>query len=246
MNQPMAIVLAAGQGTRMETDLPKVLCEACGRPLIDYVLDALTEAGVGRQVVVVGYRSDDVRAALASRDSVEFVEQTEQLGTGHAVKVCRERIADHSGAVMIVTGDSPMLQPESVKALLDEFQASRPACILGTLHREDPTGLGRIVRDKNGKFLAIVEEIDATDKQRRLTEVNMSTYLFDRDALLDALGKMKNNNKQGEYYLTDCPGILKAENRDVRALPVLMPCEALSINTVDELSIVEAEMKKTR
>jgi UDP-N-acetylglucosamine diphosphorylase/glucosamine-1-phosphate N-acetyltransferase len=244
MNKRLAIVLAAGMGTRMKSDLPKVLFPVNGRPMIEYVLDALDVSGVDRKVVVVGYRSDLVRAALSARPDVEFVEQTERLGTGHAVAVCRERLADHDGPVLIVTGDSPMIQADSVTALLDEFDRAHPACILGTLHNPNPQGLGRIVRDADDHFLAIVEHKDATDQQRQITEVNMSTYVFDCRELLHALSRMTNNNKQGEYYLTDCPGILKSEGKDVRALAVLKPCEALSINTLDDLGAVEAEMTR--
>lgn len=244
MTKPVAIVLAAGKGTRMKSDKPKVLAEALGRPLVAYVMDALATAGIERTLVVVGYRAELVRAALAGRAGVEFVEQTEQLGTGHAVQVCRDRLAEYDGPVLVVTGDSPLLQVASVRDLLAEFARGRPACILGTLYRGDPAGLGRILRDAAGRFLGIVEEKDATPEQRRITEVNMSTYLFDCRPLLAALEQLRNDNRQREYYLTDCPGILRAQGGEVRALPVLRPCEALSVNTVDELRIVEAELQR--
>lgn len=244
MAKPLAIVLAAGKGTRMKSDRPKVLAEALGRPLIAYVIDALAAAGIGRMLVVVGYRSELVREALAGRQDVEFVEQTEQLGTGHAVAVCRDQLQSHTGPVLIVAGDSPLLQVDSVTRLLDEFQRAQPGCLLGTLHKADPTGLGRIVRDPAGSFVGIVEEKDATPEQRQVTEVNMSTYLFDCGQLLHALSRLRNDNRQREYYLTDCPGILLAEGKPVQALPVLKPCESLSVNTIDELQIVEAEMRR--
>jgi bifunctional UDP-N-acetylglucosamine pyrophosphorylase/glucosamine-1-phosphate N-acetyltransferase/UDP-N-acetylglucosamine pyrophosphorylase len=243
MTKPVSIILAAGKGTRMKSDRPKVLAEALGRPLVAHVLDALRRSGVGRKIVVVGYRADLVQEALAAYDDAEFVDQTEQLGTGHAVQVCRDRLLGHDGAVLVVTGDSPLLQIASVTALLAEYDRARPACILGTLHKPDPRGLGRIVRDADGKFLAIVEEKDTTPEQRLVTEVNMSTYVFDCRELVHALNHLRNDNRQREYYLTDCPGFLKSEGKDVRALPVLQPCEALSVNTVDELAIVEAEMR---
>jgi len=246
MDKPVAVVLAAGKGSRMNSDLPKVLCEVCGRPMIHFVLEALQAAGVGRMFVVVGYRDEDVRSELEELPEVEFVLQEEQLGTGHAVQVCRNNLLKHDGAVVVVAGDSPMLQSDSARALLDEYAKSRPACILGTLHREDPTGLGRIVRDSNGDFCGIVEEKDATSEQRKITEVNMSTYVFDCQELLGALEQIKDNNEQKEYYLTDCPGILKNNGKDVRALPVLKSCESFSINTVDELAIVEQEMQRMR
>ena len=244
MNRPMAIVLAAGKGTRMKSDLPKVLFPVCGRPMIEFVLDALRASGIERCVIVVGYRADAVRSELSRRDGLEFVEQTEQLRTGHAVQVCRDRIEGHDGPVVVLAGDSPMVQTKSLSQLLGEFDRDRPACIIGTLHKQDPAGLGRVVRDSAGRFAAIVEEKDATDEQRAITEVNMSTYLFDGVELLNALSRLTNDNRQGEYYLTDCPGILKDQGKDVRALPVLDQCESLSINTIDELAIVEDEMRK--
>ena len=244
MSEAMAIVLAAGQGTRMKSDLPKVLCTALGRPLLDYVLDALVAAGVTRIVVVVGYRGELVRAAVASRPQLTCVEQTERLGTGHAVKMCRAHIDEFRGPVVIVAGDSPMIQADSIRRLLGEFTQSAPACLLGTLHKSDPTGLGRIVRDEQGNFRGIVEEKDASDEQRRITEVNMSTYVFDAAQLAKALDQLRNENRQKEYYLTDCPGILLAAGEQVRALPVLQPCEALSVNTTDELGLVEVELRR--
>lgn len=244
MSESMAIVLAAGMGTRMKSDLPKVLCHACGRPLLDYVLDALEAAGVTRVVVVVGYRGELVREAVAPRTGVICVEQTERLGTGHAVKMCRPQIDAFSGPVVIVAGDSPMIQAESVGQLLEEFNLTRPACLLGTLHKTDPTGLGRIVRDSQGNFRGIVEEKDATDEQRRITEVNMSTYVFASRQLAHALDLLRNDNRQREYYLTDCPGILLGEGQAVRALPILRPCESLSVNTPAELELVEVELRR--
>ena len=239
----VAVVLAAGMGTRMKSDLPKVLCPVLGRPMIEYVLDALEAAGVARTIAVVGYRASDVQAALAGRKNVEFALQTERLGTGHAVKMAREKLAGFDGPVVVVAGDSPMLQSTSIAALLDHYANHRPACLLGTLHKTNPAGLGRIVRDAVGEFAGIVEDKDASDEQRQITEVNMSTYVFDCRELLHALDLLKNENRAGEYYLTDCPGILKEEGKLVQALPVLKPCEALSINTPEELGTVEAEMK---
>jgi len=244
MDEPVAVVLAAGLGTRMKSDLPKVLVPVLGRPMIHFVLDALAAAGITRTIVVVGYRADDVRAELAGRKGIEFALQSERLGTGHAVKMAQPLLAGHSGPVLVVAGDSPMIQVRSVRALLDHFDHHRPACLLGTLHKANPHGLGRIVRDAAGRFQRIVEEKDATDDQRLITEVNMSTYVFAGPELLHALTLLKNENRQREYYLTDCPAILKAEGKTIEALPILQPCEALSINTTDELSEVEAEMKR--
>jgi UDP-N-acetylglucosamine diphosphorylase/glucosamine-1-phosphate N-acetyltransferase len=242
MTKPIAVVLAAGMGTRMKSDLPKVLCPILGRPMVEFVLDALERAGVERSIVVVGYRADDVKAALAGRKNVEFALQSERLGTGHAVQMAREQLAGHSGPVVILAGDSPLVQSDSLLDLLAHFEREQPACLLGTLKKENPAGLGRIVRDAAGQFVGIVEEKDATPEQRAITEVNMSTYVFQAAELLHALGQLKNDNRQGEYYLTDCPAILLREGKKVEALPVLRPCEALSINTPEELQAAAAEM----
>lgn len=242
----------------MKSDLPKVLFPVLGRPMIEFVLDALAAAGIQRVIAVVGYRAEAVEQAVdvylrhgtsvESRPhpvpiSVEYALQSERLGTGHAVKMAAPLLASHAGPVLIVTGDSPLLQPSSVKSLLAHFEQQRPACLLGTLHKTNPAGLGRIVRDAAGEFVGIVEEKDATDPQRQITEVNMSTYLFDCRELLHALDRLRNDNRQQEYYLTDCPGILRQEGKRVQALPVLKDCEALSINTTEELQLVEAEMR---
>ena len=193
--------------------------------------------------MVVGYQSQQVQTALAEHSGIEFVEQKEQLGTGHAVACCSDLLRDHQGLVLIVAGDSPLMQSSSISQLLVEFHKRQPACLLGTLCKDDPTGLGRIVRDSQGNFSAIVEEKEATPQQREISEVNMSTYLFDCEALQQALKNMSNQNTQGEYYLTDCPGILKKEGKMVEALTILQACEANSINNLDDLKVVEAVMK---
>jgi len=244
MDAPIAIVMAAGKGTRMKSELPKVLCEANGRPLVAYVIDALRAAGVAKMVVVVGYKAELVEKELAGDDSIQFALQSEQLGTGHAVMMCREQLADHNGPVVVVAGDSPMMQASSIKALIDDFQSTNPACILGTLIHENPEGLGRIVRDADKKFTGIVEHKDATDEQRKIAEVNMSTYVFDCQKMLGALDSLTDDNKQKEYYITDLPKIMMGNNEDVRALPVLKPIEALSVNTIEHLADVEKAMKE--
>lgn len=244
MSATLAVVMAAGKGTRMKSELPKVLVPVCGRPMVDYVIDALETAGVDGTVVVIGYRADDVRAALAGRRNLDFALQAEQHGTGHAVMCAREFLEKHDGAVLVVAGDSPMMRSDSIRNLLDEFERSRPACILGTATKEDASGLGRVVRDADGKFTGIVEEKDATSEQKQIREVNLSCYVFNCADLLAALDEIRSDNAQGEYYVTDCPGVLLAKGKDVRALNVLQPCEALSINNMDELATVEAAMRE--
>lgn len=242
MSNHLAIVLAAGKGTRMELDLPKVLVPARGRPLVEYVLDALQQAGIEQAIVVVGYQADAVRQALRHRPGLVFVDQVQQLGTGHAVQVCRPHLQDFDGGLLVLTGDSPLTQPASLSKLLELYDRERPACVLGTLIKDDPQGLGRIVRDASGNFLGIVEEKDATPAQRQIREVNMSTYVFECRKLLPVLDQLKSDNRQGEFYITDCPGLLRTAGEDVHALPVLQPCEALSVNNLADLQAVEQEM----
>jgi len=243
-SSPLAIVLAAGKGSRMKSDLPKVLFPVCGRPMIHFVLDALDKAGFKEKVVVVGHRAEDVHSELSTRkDSLSFVTQSLQLGTGHAVMQCREQLKHHHGPVIVVAGDSPLLQPSSLQKLLTYFEANQPALLLGTLLKIDPTGLGRIIRDADGSFIGIVEHRDATEEQRKIREVNMSTYLFNGPELLWALDKLGNDNSQGEYYLTDCAALLHGAGQKVEALPVLEPCESLSINDMTELAQVDAKMR---
>ncbi|QDT06177.1 Bifunctional protein GlmU [Rubripirellula lacrimiformis] len=244
MTDSCAVVLAAGKGTRMQSDLPKVLCPVVDRPMIHFVLDALEKAGIHRKIVVVGYEADQVRQALAGRkDDIEFVTQSEQLGTGHAVQMCRPALEKQTGPTIVVAGDSPLIQPTSLKKLLDHFVEFSPALLLGTLEKEDPTGLGRIVRDADGNFMGIVEQKDATESERAVKEVNMSTYLFQTPDLLQSLDMLSNDNAQAEYYLTDCARLLRESGRPVEALPVLQQCESLSINNPDELRLVDEKMR---
>ncbi|MBX3412350.1 MAG: NTP transferase domain-containing protein [Pirellulales bacterium] len=246
MARQVAVVMAAGKGTRMKSELPKVLIPVLGRPMVRYVVDALRAGGIERIVVIVGYRGELVRQELQNEPGVEFAEQREQLGTGHAVMMSREALAQHQGPVLVVAGDSPMLQRDSVARLMAEYEHGHPACILGTGYKSDPRGLGRIVRDERRQFLRIVEERDASEAERAITEVNLSCYVFDGRELFGALDQLKPQNAQGEYYLTDCPGLLLAAGKEVRALDVLKPVESLSINTPDELAVVEAALREQK
>ncbi len=243
MTETTAVVLAAGKGTRMRSELPKVLFPVLGRAMIHWVLDALQSAGIRQIIVVVGYRAELVRNELSGR-GIDFVVQTEQLGTGHAVQMCRPQLEKGTNPVLVVAGDSPMIQASSVRELVEDFEDGGFGCLLGTLIKENPHGLGRIVRDSQNNFLRIVEHKDASLEQRQINEVNMSTYLFDRPSLLWALDNLKNNNSQAEYYLTDCPELLLNNGRKVDARPVLKACESLSINTIDELAMVESKMRE--
>ena len=241
---PIAIILAAGKGTRMNSDLPKVLHEAAGKTLLAWVLDALNDAGCKEQIVVVGYGGEKVRAHVGTRTGVRFAVQHKQLGTGDAVRAAAPLIESTlatgacSRPVVIVCGDSPLLRPSSIRRLLDAFQSTGAACLLGTAITEDPSGLGRIVRDADKKFVCITEEKDATESERLIKEVNMSTYVFAADQLLKALGQINTDNAAGEYYLTDCPKVLLDAGELVDAVACLDPSESLSVNTPQQLHAV--------
>jgi bifunctional UDP-N-acetylglucosamine pyrophosphorylase/glucosamine-1-phosphate N-acetyltransferase len=251
MTKPLAVVLAAGKGTRMGGDLPKVLFEAHGKPLVRWVLEALAAAGVSDQIVVIGYRGELVEQALAGMPGVAFAVQQEQRGTGDAVAAATDLIRDcvahdppdSRRPVVIVCGDSPMLRPESVTGLLRQFESQAASCLLGTAVTDDPAGLGRIVRDTSGRFVKIVEQKDGTEVEQAIREVNMSTYVFEARDLLRALAGLKPDNAAGEYYITDCPGMLLAEGRPVDAVACLDPSETLSVNTPAQLAAVAAALK---
>jgi bifunctional UDP-N-acetylglucosamine pyrophosphorylase / glucosamine-1-phosphate N-acetyltransferase len=247
---PIAIIMAAGRGTRMGGDLPKVLFEAAGKPLVRWVLDALAAAGIADRIVVVGYRAALVEETLSGLPGVSFALQKEQRGTGDAVAAAAALIEERLGQgspdarrpVVIVCGDSPMLRPESVTGLLRRFHELKADCLLGSAVTTDPTGLGRIVRDAGGTFVGIVEEKDASPEQRGIHEVNMSTYVFEARALLRALSRLNNANAAGEYYITDCPGMLLAEGHTVDAIACLDQSETLSVNTPEQLAAVAAAL----
>ncbi len=234
----LAVILAAGKSTRMKSALPKVLHEVCGRPMIEYVIDAAREAGVSRIVAVVGHRADLVRSQLSRHHDVEFALQSEQKGTGHAVMMCRDQLASHSGAALVLAGDTPLLKSSSLAALLKTQRETQAAAVIGTTETDANQGLGRIVRDGLGQFERIVEERDATEDQRRIREINTGCYAFDSQSLLGALDRIRPDNNQSEYYLTDCPLVLKRDGRTVVAAKVFDITEAMGVNTRVQLSDV--------
>lgn len=272
MSDSAAIVLAAGKGTRMKSDLPKVLVPVCGRPMVEYVLDALAAAGVKRIVVVVGYRAELVQATLvqlnensASVDNgngqtvrwpgLEFAVQSQQRGTADAVSSARSRLEGFSGPIVVLAGDQPMTRSETVRKMLNLYKRGEQSvsngnfqqpisCLIGTVCKENPFGFGRIIRDPQGNFVGIVEQKDASDEQKKIKEVNVSYYVFQSEDLWEALSLIRPNNAQGEYYLTDCPALLKANGKIVRAENVLHPDESMSINTVEQLEECEAALKQ--
>ena len=243
MQGPVAIILAAGQGKRMKSEKAKVLHEVCGQPMIRYVVDAARGAGAKTIVVVVGYAADQIREYLKDEPDILFATQTEQLGTGHAVKICRPLLADYEGPALVLVGDEPLLRPEPLADLLERQHHDQAACLLGTAVLDDPTGFGRILRDSAGRFLRIVEERDCTPEERALKEVNPSCYVFELPGLWDALDQIGTSNAQGEYYLTDAPEHLKSMGRKVLALNVLRADDVLGVNTRQHLAQAGAIMQ---
>lgn len=239
MNTPVAIILAAGQGKRMNSDLPKVLHTICGKPMVEYVLDAVRAAGVTRIVVVVGHGADEVKATLSHHTDVEFALQAEQKGTGHAVMVCEKQLSAHDGPVLVLAGDMPLLKGESLTELLDQLKSQNAVCVVGTAKTEANKGLGRIVRDQNGSFERIVEEKDASPEEKTIQEINTGCFAFDGTALFKALTEVRPNNQQAEYYLTDCPAIMKAQGKTVLAANTFNITEAIGINSSEQLAQVE-------
>ena len=239
MSSPVAIVLAAGKGTRMKSDLPKVLHEICGQAMVEHVFEAVRRAGVTRIVCVIGHQADLMRERLARHEDVEFALQVEQHGTGHAVLMAKEALAGHDGPVLVLAGDTPLLRSESLSGLLADLEENNAGCVVGTAITENNAGLGRVVRDESDGFQAIVEEKDATEEQKQIQEINTGCYAFDCRALFDSLAQVKPLNNQGEYYLTDCPRILLEQGRTVLAAPRLDIHEAMGVNTKEQLADVQ-------
>ncbi|MEZ6127054.1 MAG: NTP transferase domain-containing protein [Planctomycetaceae bacterium] len=244
MTAPVAVILAAGKSTRMKSEIPKVLHPVCGRPLIEYVLDAARSAGVSKLIVIVGHKADLVRSALAHHSDVVFAEQTEQKGTGHAVMMAESELEGHDGSVLILAGDTPLLKGSSLKALLHDQTSKNAACVIGTADTADNEGLGRVVRDGAGDFQCIVEHKDATDAQRLITEINTGCYAFHGPLLLSSLRKLQPNNVQAEYYLTDCPRILMDEGHTVAASCSLTIQEAIGVNNRIQLAEVRGYIQR--
>jgi bifunctional UDP-N-acetylglucosamine pyrophosphorylase/glucosamine-1-phosphate N-acetyltransferase len=243
-----AIILAAGKGTRMSSDpgnvLPKVVHPVAGEPMVRWVVRACRDAGVTRVVVVVGYRQELVREALADFDDVAFVEQREQLGTGHATRMAESLFTGEERDVFVLAGDGPLIRAHTLRTLLQTHRTQRAAATLATAVLPDPAGYGRVVRDDAGRFLAIVEQKDATPDQLTIREVNPSYYCFQAGLLFAALSQLRNDNAQGEYYLTDAPGLLRDQGHVVAVEAAVPPEDVLSINTPLQLSEVDAILRR--
>lgn len=235
--QPVAVVLAAGKGTRMRSDLPKVLHPLAGAPLVAHALRAAQAAGAGDVVVVVGHGAELVRAAVAREfPAVRFAAQTEQLGTGHAVQCALPALAGHDGPVLILSGDVPLLRPATLRALVDLCAGSGAGLALATFRPADPGGYGRIVRDPGGRVRAIVEQRDANAAERAIGECNAGVYCADARLLRAELPRLGRANAQGEIYLTDL--VARAADRGVAALAVPED-EVAGVNTPEQLAALE-------
>ena len=236
MSTAVAIVLAAGKGTRMKSDLPKVLHEVCGQSMVEHVFDAIRGAGVSRIICVIGHEAGLMRERLGRHTDVEFALQEEQNGTGHAVQMTAPLLKDYQGPILVLAGDTPLLRAESLKGLLDELTSNDAVSVVGSAVTDNNQGLGRIVRDAGGAFTSIVEEKDADEQQRQIKEINTGCYAFDAKSLFESLAEVKPLNTQGEYYLTDCPEILRQQGKKVLAAAKLDINEAMGVNTQEQLA----------
>ncbi|HTM56941.1 MAG TPA: NTP transferase domain-containing protein [Candidatus Udaeobacter sp.] len=239
-----ALVLAAGQGTRMNSDLAKVLHPMAGQPLLAYVLETLDRLGVGRTLVVIGHQRDRVRAAFKEAE-VEWVVQDPQSGTGHAVMMAAPALEDFRGTLLVVCGDTPLLRASTLDALLRGHQSSGAAVTVLSMRLPDPRGYGRILREGAlevgvpGPISGIVEHRDATAEQRHIDEVNSGIYAFSYPDLVEVLTHLSAHNAQREYYLTDTVALLRRAGRRASVVCAADARELLGINTVEQLGEAE-------
>jgi len=244
MVEKVAIVLAAGVSSRMNTQLAKVLHEVCGRPMLAYVLDVCRQVGVEKIYTVVGFGNEQVRERFGDAEDVVWVRQPRQEGTAHAVLCCREHLNDFEGETLVVCGDGPLIRAETLKALFEKHKAEHSAVTLATAVLEDPTGYGRIVRDASGNIQGIVEDSDCTSEQLGICEVNPSYYLFNNKILFEVVEKVRPDNVKKEYYLTDALSLIIAAGHKVVAFTAVRPDEARGINSRAQLSVASKIMQR--
>ena len=235
-----AIILAAGKSTRMKSARPKPLHEICGRPMLEYVLRACFDAGCSQVIVVVGHGKDEIVSRFGDDGRIQWVEQTEQLGTGHAARMCEGILKEQQSDVFILTGDGPLIRGEVLRTLLHAHREEDAAASMATAVLDDPTGYGRIVRDNAGEFVEIVEQGDATPQQREIHEVFPSYYCVKSDALAFALSKLTNENSKREYYLTDIYSILRKAGKKVLAVQAVTQEDSLAVNDRIQQAEVDA------
>jgi bifunctional UDP-N-acetylglucosamine pyrophosphorylase/glucosamine-1-phosphate N-acetyltransferase len=224
-----AVILAAGKGVRMKSRLPKVLHKLMGRPIVSYVIDASQKAKVNRILLVVGHQADLVKSTLGL--GYEYVEQTKQLGTGHALMMAAEKLAGFKGDLLVLAGDTPFLTGPILKKLIQRHQNTHAAATLMTAVMDPPPAYGRIVRDDSGHLIRIVEERDATPEEKKIAEVNTSHYCFQAAKVLPLLSELNTQNDQGEYYLTDIIQILAQQDDKVETVTTKDPNVLIGINS---------------
>ena len=244
MTETVAIILAAGVSTRMNTQVAKVLHEVCGRPMLAYVLDACRNVGIKKLYVVIGFSADEVKEKFAGADDIIWVRQDKQLGTAHAVLCCKEHLRDFRGQTLVLCGDGPSIRAQTLKIIIDKHESGQSAATLGTAVLDDPKGYGRIVRDDYGNIQGIVEDSDCTPEQLKIKEINPSNYLFDNQILLQALERVKPENVKKEYYLTDAVCNIIATGHKVEAITAVPPDEAIGINSREQLSAASKIMQR--
>ncbi|KOO42345.1 bifunctional UDP-N-acetylglucosamine diphosphorylase/glucosamine-1-phosphate N-acetyltransferase GlmU [Priestia koreensis] len=240
MTKRYAVILAAGQGTRMKSSLYKVLHPVCGKPMVQHVIEQLASLNLEQMVTIVGHGADKVKAEIGNRSA--FALQAEQLGTAHAVMQATQ-LEGKEGTTIVVCGDTPLITAETIQSLLDHHEQQGAKATILTAHAEDPTGYGRIIRNQEGLVAKIVEHKDASEQERNVQEINTGTYCFDNGFLFDTLKKVSNDNVQGEYYLPDVIEILKNEGEVVSAFQTPHFEETLGVNDRFALSQAEEFMK---
>lgn len=243
MNQVKALVLAAGKGTRLQTegiDLPKVMRLADGKPLLHYVLTALDFLPPEDVILVVGWKKE---AVLSAYPQYPHAVQEQLNGTGGAVRFAAPLLEGFDGHVIICCGDAPLMKKETFQALVQTHLENNNDCTLLSAHLDEGGNYGRVTREADGSFRAIVEDRDCTPEEKKITEVNTGTYVFRVAPLLESLGQLSQDNAQGEFYLTDVPAILKAKGLRVGLCDTCSPQEMLGVNTVEQLSEVEAILR---
>jgi bifunctional UDP-N-acetylglucosamine pyrophosphorylase/glucosamine-1-phosphate N-acetyltransferase len=236
MSDKVAIILAAGISSRMNTKLPKVLHEICGRPMLAYVIDACRQADIQKLYIIIGYGKEQVINYFKDDKNIVWIEQKEQKGTGHAVMCCKEQLAGFEGDTLVICGDMPLIRAEIVKTLIEKHQKETSAATLATAILNDPTGYGRIIRDSYGNIQGIVEDGDCTPMQKTIREVNPSYYCFKNKILFDALDKITPDNVKKEYYLTDALHLIINAGHKVVAVTAVASEDAIGVNSRQQLS----------
>jgi bifunctional UDP-N-acetylglucosamine pyrophosphorylase/glucosamine-1-phosphate N-acetyltransferase len=236
------IILAAGKGTRMKSELPKGLHRICGIPMVEHVARAMKAAGVARPIIVIGHGGELIQEALG--DGYDYAWQREQLGTGHATLMARDFVADHCGPVIVAAGDTPLLQPEIFTDLCAAHVAAGAAMTLSSSIVADPKGYGRIIRDEQGKPARIVEHKDASEGERSICEINVALYCFDCPNLFRILPGLSNDNAQGEYYLPDVLEAIQKEGGVLEAKIFEDPDVIVGVNDRWQLALAEKEMQR--